>query len=84
VDTASADLQVAARDGKLMVEDRGALPILDFEKGTPVPLVPMSRNEFFVDGGEHTRMAFLQDGAGAATDMVINPGPWQITGQRIN
>jgi hypothetical protein len=27
---------------------------------------------------------FLQDGAGKATSLVLNPGPWQIAGQRIN
>jgi C-terminal processing protease CtpA/Prc len=77
-------LQVAAKDGKLQVEAGGALPILDFEKGAPVAVVPMSRNEFFVDGGDHTRLAFLHDEAGKATGLVLNPGPWQITGQRIN
>jgi hypothetical protein len=44
----------------------------------------MSSNEFVVDGGERTRMAFLQEGAGKPTGLVLNPGPWQITGQRIN
>ena len=41
-------------------------------------------NEFFVDGGDHTRLVFLRDEVGKATDLVLNPGPWQITGQRIN
>jgi hypothetical protein len=44
----------------------------------------MSRNEFFVDGGDHTRLAFLHDDTGKPTDLVLNPGPWQITGQRTN
>jgi hypothetical protein len=81
---ASTDLQVAARDGKLLVDASGELPLLDFEKGAPVAAVPMSSDEFFVDGGDHTRLAFLHDGAGQATQLVLNPGPWQITGQRIN
>ena len=79
-----ADLQVAVKDGKLLIEGRGALPVLDFEQGAPIAAVPMSRNEFVVDGGDHTRMAFLQEGAGEPTGLVLNPGPWQITGQRIN
>ena len=62
---------------------RGALPILDFEQGVPIAVVPMSSHEFFVDAGEHTRMAFLGDG-GKPTGLVLNPGPWQITGRRIN
>jgi CubicO group peptidase (beta-lactamase class C family) len=81
---AGGDLQIALKDGKLQIESSGALPVLDFEKGAPVAVVPMSSNEFFIDGGDHTRMAFLQDGAGKPTDLVLNPGPWQITGQRIN
>jgi hypothetical protein len=79
-----ADLQVAAKNGKLQIENIGARPVLDFEKGTPITVVPMSRNEFFVDGGDHTRLAFLHDDTGKPTDLVLNPGPWQITGQRTN
>ena len=79
-----ADLQVAAKDGKLQIEAGGALPVLDFEKGAPIAVVPMSRDEFFVDGGDHTRLAFLHDDPGKVTGLVLNPGPWQITGQRIN
>jgi CubicO group peptidase (beta-lactamase class C family) len=79
-----ADLQVAAKDGKLQIENNGTLPVLDFEKGAPIAVVPMSRDEFFVDSGDHTRLAFLHDETGKATGLVLNPGPWQITGQRIN
>lgn len=81
---AAADLQVAVKDGKLLVEANGALPVLDFEKGVPVAVVPTSRNEFVVDGGDHTRLAFLSDGGGKTMGVVLNPGPWQITGQRID
>ena len=80
----TVELQVAVRDGKLLIEGRGALPVLDFAQGAPIAAVPMSSNEFVVDGGDHTRMAFLEKGAGEPTDLVLNPGPWQITGQRIN
>jgi hypothetical protein len=80
---AAADLQVVNKDGQLLIEAGGDLPVLDFEKGAPIPVVPMSGNEFFVDGGEHTRLAFLREGAGPMR-LVLNPGPWQITGERIN
>jgi hypothetical protein len=79
----AADLQVALKDGKLLIKANGDLPVLDFEKGAAITVVPMSSNEFFVDGGDHTRLAFLRDGAGPMR-LVLNPGPWQITGQRIN
>jgi CubicO group peptidase (beta-lactamase class C family) len=78
-----ADLQVVNKDGQLLIEARGDLPVLDFEKGAAIAVVPTSNNEFFVDGGDHTRLAFLRDGAGPMR-LVLNPGPWQITGQRIN
>jgi hypothetical protein len=44
----------------------------------------MSSNEFFVDGGDRTRLAFLRDGVDSTMRLVLNPGPWQIAGQRIN
>jgi C-terminal processing protease CtpA/Prc len=81
---AGADLQVAVKDGKLQIEASGALPVLDFEKGAPNAVFPFSSNEFLVNGGDHTRLAFVHDGAGKATSLVLNPGPWQITGHRIN
>jgi CubicO group peptidase (beta-lactamase class C family) len=79
----AVDLQVVNKDGQLLIETRGDLSVLDFEKGTATPIVAMSNNEFFVDGGDRTRLAFLHDGAGPMR-LVLNPGPWQITGQRIN
>jgi hypothetical protein len=79
----TADLQVVSKDGHLLIEASGDLPLLDFEKGAAIPVVPMSSNEFFVDGGDHTRLAFQRDGAGPMR-LVLNPGPWQITGERIN
>jgi CubicO group peptidase (beta-lactamase class C family) len=83
-EVAGSDLRVAAKDGKLLIEGKGALPVLDFEPGAPIAAVPMSSNEFVVDGGDRTRMAFLHEGGGGPTGLVLNPGPWQITGQRIN
>ena len=79
-----ADLQVAVRNGALAVEANGALPVLDFEKGAPMTVVPTSRDEFVVDGGDHTRLAFRHDEVGKMTDLVLNPGPSQITGERID
>jgi CubicO group peptidase (beta-lactamase class C family) len=79
-----ADLQVVNKAGHLLVEASGDLPLLDFEKGAAIPVVPVSSNEFFVDGGDHTRLAFLRDGTDATMRLVLNPGPWQITGERIN
>ena len=81
---AAGTLQVAVTDGKLRIKASGTLPILDFDKGAPVAVIALSENEFFVDGGDHTRLAFERDEAGRPARLVLNPGPWQITGQRIN
>jgi CubicO group peptidase (beta-lactamase class C family) len=79
-----ADLQVVNKAGHLLVEASGDLPLLDFKKGAAIAAIPMSNNEFFADDDDHTRLAFLRDGTGKPTSLVLNPGPWQITGQRIN
>jgi hypothetical protein len=42
VQLAGFDLQVDVKDGRLRIEGRGALPILDFEQGVPIAVVPMS------------------------------------------
>jgi CubicO group peptidase (beta-lactamase class C family) len=76
-----ADLQVTVKDGLLQVEASGA-PVLDFEKGAPITVVPVSSDAFFVDGGDHTRLAFLRDGVDQTMRLVLNPGPWEIAGQR--
>jgi hypothetical protein len=55
----AADFEVAVKDGRLLIEASGELPVLDFAKGAAITAVPMSSNEFFVDGGDHTRIAFL-------------------------
>jgi hypothetical protein len=78
-----ADLRVAVKDGQLQVEASGT-PVLDFEKGAPITIVPMSSGAFFVDGGDHTRLAFQRDGADQTMRLVLNPGPWQIVGERLN
>lgn len=79
-----ADLQVAVKDGRLMIEANGTLPVLDFDKGAPVGVTALAENEFLVDGGDHTRLVFERDGAGKPARLVLNPGPGQIMGWRIN
>jgi hypothetical protein len=80
----AGDLQVVVKDGKLLITVIGTLPVLDFDKGAPVAVTTISESEFFVDAGDHTRVVFERDAAGKPARLVLNPGPWQITGQRIN
>ena len=71
---AQTNLLVAVKDGKLQIEDRGPLPVLDFEKGTPITVIPMSGVGSFADAGDHTRIAFERHEAGNATRLVLNRG----------
>jgi CubicO group peptidase (beta-lactamase class C family) len=73
-----ARIEVRVTDGKLVVEAIGPWSVLDFEKGKPVPVRPLSDNEFRLESGEHMRLSFARD------RVVLNPGPWQIEGTKIN
>jgi len=76
----SVELQIRAADGKLVVEATGGWSILDFDKGQPMPVAVLSRDEFYVESGDHTRMAFIRDAAGKVDGAVLNPGPWEQRG----
>jgi hypothetical protein len=56
---------------------------MEISGGLPVDF-PAGRSSGFSRRGDHTRLAFLQDGAGKVTSLVLNPGAWQIAGRRIN
>ena len=80
----AVELQVRVENGGLSVESTGQWPILEFEKGRSVPVTPLSDTEFFVDGGDHTRIAFVRDATGAVSGAVLDPGPWEQRGVRID
>jgi CubicO group peptidase (beta-lactamase class C family) len=73
-------LQVKIDKGKLVAEAIGTWPILDFEKGKPVALIAVSDDMFYVDGDDHTRIAFVRDAAGRVSDAILDPGPWEQRG----
>jgi membrane-associated protease RseP (regulator of RpoE activity) len=77
------ELQVRIDAGKLVVEATGPWPVLDFEKGKPVVVTAASDSEFYVDGGDRSRIAFVRDQAGKVLGAVLNPGPWELKGVRI-
>jgi CubicO group peptidase (beta-lactamase class C family) len=79
----SVALQVRAADGKLVVEASGGWSILDFDKGQPMPVAALSKDEFYVQGGDHTRIAFVRDQVGRVNGVVLNPGPLQQRGALI-
>jgi CubicO group peptidase (beta-lactamase class C family) len=79
----SVELQVRVADGKLVVEATGAWSILDFDKGQPTSVAVRSKDEFQVDSGDHTRIAFTRDAAGKVNGAVLNPGPREQRGALV-
>jgi len=75
-------LRLPTDGGKLVVEAIGTWPILDFEKAKAVALTAAARDEFYVDGADHTRVAFIRDATGKVSAAILNPGPWQQRGER--
>jgi CubicO group peptidase (beta-lactamase class C family) len=80
----AVELQVRIDAGKLMIEATGPWPVLDFENGRPVVAIAASGNEFYADGGDHTRIAFVRDQAGKVSGAVLNPGRWEQKGVRVD
>jgi CubicO group peptidase (beta-lactamase class C family) len=80
VPSRSVELQVRVADGKLVVEATGRWSVLDFDKGQPTSVAVLSRDEFYVESGDHTRIAFIRDAAGKVSGAVLNPGPWEQRG----
>lgn len=79
----SVALRIRVMDGKLVVEAAGAWSILDFDKDEPTPVAALSKDEFYVEGGDHTRIAFVRDAAGKVRGAVLNPGPWEQRGTLV-
>lgn len=79
----SVALRIRVTDGKLVVEAAGAWSVLDFDKGEPTPVAALSKDEFHVEGGDHTRIAFVRDAAGKVNGAVLNPGPWEQRGALV-
>jgi hypothetical protein len=79
-----AQLEARTEDGRLVLESRGAFPVLDFDMGKLITMHATSDAEFYVDGGDHTRIAFITDRSGKITGAVLNPGPREIKGFRVD
>ena len=76
----SVQLQTSVADGKLVVKATGSWSILDFDRGETVPVAARAKDEFEVESGDHTRIAFVRDAAGKINGAVLNPGPWEQRG----
>ena len=77
-------LQVRVMDGQLVISAMEPWSVLDFEKGKPVPVQATSNSEFRVEGGDHTRFAFVSDSPGKVSAIILNPGPWEIRAAKVD
>src|SRR5262249_7720144 len=80
----SANVEVKLTDSGLVVEATGQWSVLDFPRGTAVPIRASSKTDFFVDSGAHTRLTFLQDSEGKFSAVVLNRGDHEITARKID
>jgi Beta-lactamase/PDZ domain len=78
------ELRVRVDRDKLVADAVGAWPILDFEKGKPIELAPQSETQFYADSGDHTRLLFVRGSTGKVSDAIINPGPWELRGIKLD
>jgi CubicO group peptidase (beta-lactamase class C family) len=76
----SVQLQTSVADGKLVVKATGSWSILDFDRGETVSVAARAKDEFEVESGDHTRIAFVRDAAGKINGAVLNPGSWEQRG----
>jgi PDZ domain len=84
IQPSGAQLEARIEDGRLVINAPGPWPILDFDTRKPIAVQPISYSEFYVDGGDNTRIEFITDQSGKVTGAILNPGPWQIKGFRID
>jgi CubicO group peptidase (beta-lactamase class C family) len=82
--TPGVQLTARMEDGRLVIESRGPWPVLDFDIRKPIAMHAISDAEFYVDGGDHTRIAFTADHSGKITGAILNPGPREIKGVKID
>jgi hypothetical protein len=76
------DIRLGA-DG-LIAEANGLWPILDFDVGKSVPLTPVAKDEFRAAGDDRTRIQFERDAAGKIVGAILDPGPDELRGVRID
>jgi hypothetical protein len=71
-------------DGSLVIGSKGPWPVLDFDIGETIAVHAISNREFYVKGGDHTRIAFISDHSGRTTGAILNPGPREVKGVRVD
>jgi CubicO group peptidase (beta-lactamase class C family) len=78
------DINIRLGADGLTAEADGLWPILDFDLGKPVPLTPVATDEFRAAGDDRTRIRFERDAGGKIVGAILDPGPDELRGVRID
>jgi CubicO group peptidase (beta-lactamase class C family) len=78
------DLDIRLGADGLIAEANGLWPILDFDLGEPVPLAPIAKDEFRASGDDRTHIHFVRDAEGKIVGAILDPGPDELRGVRID
>jgi CubicO group peptidase (beta-lactamase class C family) len=78
------DVDVRVDSDGLIAEANGLWPILDFDLGKSVPLAPIAKDEFRASGDDRTHIEFVRDGEGNVVGAILDPGPDELRGVRID
>jgi CubicO group peptidase (beta-lactamase class C family) len=78
------DVNIRLGADGLIAEANGLWPILDFDLGKPIPLAPLAKDEFRASGEDRTHIRFVRDVEGKITGAILDPGPDEFRGVRID
>jgi hypothetical protein len=76
------DIRLGA-DG-LIAEANGLWSILDFDLGKSIGLAPIAKDEFRASGDDLTHIQFLRDAEGKIVGAILDPGPDELRGVRVD
>jgi CubicO group peptidase (beta-lactamase class C family) len=78
------DVNIRLGANGLIAEATGLWPILDFDFGKSMPLTPIAKDEFGASGDDQTHIQFVRDAEGKIVGAILDPGPDELRGVRIN
>jgi membrane-associated protease RseP (regulator of RpoE activity) len=78
------DIKISLGADGLITEADGLWPILDFDLGKPVPLTAIAKDEFRASGDDRTYIQFVRDAEGKIVGAILDPGPDELRGVRID
>jgi CubicO group peptidase (beta-lactamase class C family) len=78
------DVNVRVGANGLIAEATGLWPILDFDLSKSIPLTLIAKDEFGASGDDQTHIQFFRDAEGKIVGAIVDPGPDELRGVRID